>query len=383
MNASWTMVAADRDGPCRPVGNAGRDASAWRAGDLDGDQRWVIQLTEAERADLLEALKIGLAKVNALQPGALLASSREDFPFGEGVIARLRDGLHEAEHGCGLCLIKGLPREGLGADDFGLLTWAIGLHLGVARPQDVQSRYLNAVRDAGVDYRSATGRGYSSRAELDFHVDSGDVVLLSCFNAALSGGESIISSGVAAWRQLLAERPDLAHVLETEAVAFSRQGEQGDGEPAFYRTTVFTRTDTDVFCAWNRNRIVNGMKLDGAPHPSAAFLEGIELLDAILRRPEFLFRMWLEPGDVQILSNYTVLHSRTSFEDHADEARRRTLFRLWLATPNGLRLPAGWKDRWGAEEPGVVKGGIRGHHYTEACSRFERRQAIALGMRLG
>jgi hypothetical protein len=358
-------------------GTMGRDASAWTAATLAKDRGWVVTLCDEDRADLLAGLRSWQSS------GLRMMDSRAaDFPFGDRVVGRLRAAVDEAQHGRGVCLVRGLPRDGLDSEAFEGLTWGLGLHLGVARPQDRLTRYINAVRDVGVDYRSQTGRGYSSRAELDFHVDSGDVVLLSCYNAAKAGGESIISSGVTAWRRLVAERPDLARTLETEQVAFSRQGEQGPGERPFHLTTIFARTDSDVFCAWNRNRIQNGMRLEGAPTPSPAFLEGIERLEEILRRPSCLFRMWLEPGDLQILSNFTVLHSRTAFEDFDDEATKRTLFRLWLATPAGRRLPDGWGDKWGATAPGVIKGGIRGHHYDARCADFERRQAEALDMRL-
>lgn len=356
---------------------AGRDAAAWTVADLERDTGWMIRLDDADRADLLAGLAAGRV------PGRpLLQYRRGDFPFGERVLGRLRGAVREAQHGRGLALLKGLPRDALDAEGFELLTWAIGLHLGVARPQDRLTRYLNAVRDVGVDYRSPTGRGYSSNAELDFHVDSGDVVLLSCYNQAPEGGDSLVASGVSAWRRLAAERPDLALALEAQTVPFSRQGEQAPGEASYTLTTVFARTATDVFCAWNRNRIVNGLRLEGAPSVSDAVREGVELLDAILRRPEFLYRMRLEPGDLQILSNFTTLHSRTAFTDHADEARKRTLFRLWLATPDGLALPAAWRDKWTATEPGVVKGGMRGHHYDDACRAFEQRQAAELGMRM-
>ncbi len=39
----------------------------------------------------------------------------------------------------------------------------------------------------------------------------------------------------------------------------------------------------------------------------------------------------LEPGDIQWLSNHTVVHVRTEYEDHAEPARRRHLLRLWLS----------------------------------------------------
>jgi len=356
---------------------AGRDASAWTVADLQSDPRWVIALDDDDRADLLGTLRRGL------RPGAaLLDYRRADFPFGQRVLGRLRAAVDEAQHGRGIALLRGLPREGVSADEFEALTWAIGLHLGVARPQDRLTRYINAVKDVGVDYRSPTGRGYSSNAELDFHVDSGDVVLLSCYNQAPEGGDSLCASAVAAWRQLVDERPDLARVLEEELVPFSRQGEQSEGEAPYTMTPVFARTARDVFCAWNRNRIQNGIRLPDAPPISPRLREGVEWLDAILRRPAFLYRMRLTPGDVQVLSNFTVLHSRTAFRDDPVAGRQRTLFRLWLSTPNGCALPPAWQGKWGAIEPGVVKGGMRGHQYDEHCEAFERRQAADLGMRL-
>ncbi len=360
-----------------PAAHAGRDASAWTVEDLERDTQWVVPLDDADRADLLAGLKAG-----RIADKPFLDYRRSDFPFGETVLAKLRSAIDQAQHGLGVALVRGMPRAGIDPDQFELLTWAIGLHFGVARPQDRQTRYINAVKDVGVDYRSPTGRGYSSNAELDFHADGGDVVLLSCWNQAPEGGDSLCASGVSAWRQLVAERPDLAAVLESDPVPFSRQGEQAEGEAPFTLLPVFARTDADVFCAWNRNRIQNGLQLPGAPDCSAAQREGLELLDTILRRPQFMYRMRLQPGDIQILSNLTTLHSRTAFTDHADPALKRILYRLWIATPNGRRLPASWRDKWGATEPGVVKGGMRGHQYDDRCRVFEARQAADLGMRM-
>src|SRR6185295_4943583 len=105
---------------------------------------------------------------------------------------------------------------------FELLTWAIGLHAGVGRPQGKASHYMSAVRDAGMAYRTGTGRGYSSNAELDFHTDSADVVGLACYNKAASGGMSITTSSIAAYERMTVEHPALAQWLR-RPVHFSRQ----------------------------------------------------------------------------------------------------------------------------------------------------------------
>ena len=195
--------------PAAPAHGAGRDLSAWRAADLQRDKRWVVALDDAARTDLMRAVRAGLS------PGkSLLDYTLQDFDFAPQTLALIAGAVAEAEHGRGIALVEGLPRESVSPAEFELLTWTIGLHVGVARPQDKLSRYINQVKDVGAVYRSPTGRGYSSRAELDFHIDGADIVLLSCYNQAPSGGDSLCSSSVAAFRQLVAERPDLAALLE-------------------------------------------------------------------------------------------------------------------------------------------------------------------------
>ncbi|MDM0085586.1 TauD/TfdA family dioxygenase [Variovorax sp. J31P179] len=356
----------------------GRDAAAWRAADLERDTaRWTLHFDDAERADLLQVLR------SAHRPGQpLLTYRRTDFPFGAASLARIRRAVDEAQHGLGVALIKGFPREGLAPDEFELLTWAVGLHFGVARPQDRMTRYINRVQDVGTVYRSPTGRGYSSNAELDFHVDGADVVLLSCYNQAPVGGDSMCASAIAAWRQLRAERPDLAEVLR-DPLPFSRQGEQAEGLSPFRLMPVYGELGDDVFCMWVRNRVEQGEKLPGAPRITALQREAMDLLDAIVRRPDFMYSMRLAPGDLQVLSNFTALHSRTQFQDAEEPDKKRLLFRLWLATPDSPRLPAGWNGFYESIEPGVVRGGAYGQHYDDACRRFDAEQAHAMGMALG
>lgn len=109
--------------------------------------------------------------------------------------------------------------------------------------------------------------------------------------------------------------------------------------------------------------------------------EAMEYFDQVLRRPENMFCMHLEPGDLQMLCNQTMLHSRTRFEDHGEDDKKRALYRLWLARPDSRRLPASWEVFYGTAEPGTVRGGFKGHHYDDVRRAFDARQAAALGMR--
>lgn len=351
--------------------------AAWTVAEVESETRWIFPLSEAEAAELLAAVRRG-----QVDGKPLLDYRRGDFDFrlSQGKLAAA---FREVRDGRGMALVRQLPRAGVSPAEFELMTWAIGLHFGVARPQDRLSRYINEVKDVGTDYRSPTGRGYSSKSELDFHVDGSDIVLLSCYNQAPVGGMSMSTSSVKAYEVVLAERPDLAEVLRSTDYPFSKNGEQPPGEAAWTAAPLVGFEDGHLFCVWNRNRIENAQKLPDAPRLTAEQREAMEYLDSVVRRPELMLCMHLEPGDLQLLSNQTQLHSRTHFEDHPDEDKKRTLYRLWLAMPDSRRLPPGWEGYTGSREAGTVRGGSKGHRYDEACARFDAEQARAMGMRNG
>ena len=349
--------------------------AAWTVDDLRSNTSWVFELDARARRDLVAAVR------KAANPAKMLFDyRRDDFDLGSAwtvIAASLRD----VRDGTGFAILRGMPREDLTAAEFELLTWAIGLHTGVARPQGKASHFMSAVRDAGVVYRTGKGRGYSSNADLDFHTDSADIVLLTCYNVAKSGGMSMVSSSVTAHEVLAKERPDLIDVLH-QPHYFSRQQEEAADEPPFYPNPIYDERDGLLFSKWNRNRLRSAQTIDGVPALSAAQFDALDLLDDILRRPGVMHTMYLRPGDMQILNNHVTLHSRTEFEDHDDPALKRCLFRLWLAPPDGVALPESWRPAYRSVEAGIVRGGIAGQAYDDARRAFEVRQAADLGMRM-
>ena len=345
----------------------------WLAADLRADQSWIVTLPPEAGQTLIATVRASFV------PGRpLLEYGRDDFDLGiaEAPIAKA---FGEAKHGRGLALVQGLPRTDLSEDEFALLTWAIGLRHGVARPQGKVSQYLSAVRDAGTVYRSAGGRGYSSNAELDFHTDGADLAVLACFNAAKTGGMSMISSSVAAHRLLVEERPDLAEALHTP-FHFSRQAEEALHETPSYANPIYDESNGLLFSKWNRNRMNSAQRMEGVPRLSAVQRTAIDLLDTVLRRDAVMYSMHLQPGDMQIINNHVTLHSRTEFEDFDDPAQRRLLFRLWLAPPDSPPLPETWLPAYRSVAAGTVRGGIIGQAHDARCRAFEARQAAALGM---
>ena len=347
----------------------------WTAKDLDEDRSWVFRMSAQGRKELCQAVQ------KAYQPGKpLLDYRRDEFPV-PAALESLHAALNEAKNGRGIALLKGLPREELTMSEFELMTWGLGLHSGTPRPQGKRTQYLSAVKNEGKDYRTKTGRGYSSNAELDFHTDSADLVYLSCYNKALSGGMSLISSSMKAFQLISEQRPDLAGYL-LKPIAFSRQGEEAPGEGPFVVQPIFSEIDGNWFGRWNWNRVRSAQDMEGAPVITDEHREALEHFDRIVRSPALSYHMWLEPGDLQILNSHVTLHSRTKFIDHDAPEEMRLLYRLWIAPPDSKKLPECWEALYGSCEAGAVRGGIKGHCYGEAQREFDQRQGQAFGMRI-
>ncbi len=348
---------------------------AWRAADAERDESWVQRLS-AEAADGFEAA-LRWAKA-AGKP--LLAMTAADFPLNGAARHALDQAVAATQDRWGMCLLKGFPMAGWSEDDARLAYWGMGLHMGVARPQNRASEIINNVRDEGGDYKVKGGRGYNTNAGLDFHQDSCDVVGLLCRRTAKAGGESKIVSSMAVAEEVARRRPDLIEVLKG-AFHHSYQGAQDPSQPPYYRCPILGDDDAPFAMRTNRKNIVAAQRdFPEVPRLTPRQIEALDLLDEIMTDPSVCFSMWLEQGDLQLLGSYVTLHSRTPFEDHADPDLKRHLFRLWLAIPASQPLPSEWETYFGDVRAGAVRGGVRGSAITEAFVDYERRQAAALGM---
>ena len=349
--------------------------SAWEIEDLKSTDDWCFEIDESDGILLRDSIKSLFE-----QDRDLFSYSPNEFNFGS-CWEHIEKAIAEAHHGKGISIVRGLPREDLSQDEFRLLSWAIGLKAGVARPQGLASQYISAVQDAGTDYRAANGRGYSSNAELDFHVDVADLTILTCYNKAKSGGQSMISSGVTAHNYLTKERPDLAEIAY-QHFYFSRQQEQAPDEKPVYSLPLFEVESGNLFCNWNRNRVKSAQNIEGVPELSKLQKETMDFLDEILTRPELMYTMYLEPGDMQIINNYRMFHSRTGYLDYENDLKKRCLYRLWLSPPDSIKLPESWKDFYRSVEPSMVRGGIIGQSYDETCIDFDKTHSKFLNMKI-
>jgi hypothetical protein len=91
---------------------------------------------------------------------------------------------------------------------------------------------------------------------------------------------------------------------------------------------IFQWADTGLQVRYNRHWIDVGEKATGQPLSGAAGA-ALDVLDEVLAAPGMSVRFVMEPGDLLMINNGVVFHSREAFIDHEDPRERRTLFRLW------------------------------------------------------
>ena len=255
----------------------------------------------------------------------------------------------------GFGVVRGLPVERYSAAEAGMVFWGLGTHMGTPVSQSPLGERLGDVRSTGADLSDLNARGYQTSAELAFHNDPGDVVGLLCLKKAKLGGLSSLVSAISVYNTVLAERPDCLGLFERGFEYNRRDQEARFLQPISHRIPVFADEDGDLSMRYVRQLIDTARVKLGAPLPDAE-REALDFLDSVARRSDLVVSLMLEPGDMEFANNYTVLHSRTRYEDHADPAQWRHLNRLWLKIPGFRKLDlvqieldraSGWSRRDG------------------------------------
>jgi hypothetical protein len=350
---------------------------AWFPQELSRDSSWIHFLSREAVTEIEEALQHAKATGKNW-----LEMTANDFPLKRHAKQAIDQAFAVTQTAYGMCLLKGFPVERWSVEDSRLAHWGIGLNVGVARTQNIASQVMNDVRDEGGSYKVKNGRGYNTNAGLDFHVDSCDVVALLCLQTAKSGGTSKVTSSIAVVDEVKRLRPDLIPVMQ-QPFYYSYQGTNDASQPPFYKCPILG-DDPEFFALRANRKNVTAAQRDfpEVPRLNPAQIELLDLLDELLPDDKFCYSMQLDRGDMQLLNNYVVIHSRTNFEDHEEPERKRHLLRLWLSIPQGQRLPPLWREYFGDIEAGSVRGGVRGSQITEAFLAYEKRQAENLGMTL-
>ncbi len=312
-------------------------------------EEWTHVLSTAEVAELRAS--IAMVEARGLDVVDIRA---EDFPLPAlgPVLRHLREDLL---HGRGFGVLRGFPVEDATARQRGIGFFGIGAHLGEAVSQNARGHALGHVADLGFDYSQPTARGYQTNVRLPYHTDGSDLVGLLCVRTAKSGGLSSLVSSATLYNEMLARRPDLLRVLMGPNYR-DRRGEIPPGKGPWYVLPVFNPWQGRMISSYVRSAIRKAQRFPEVPRISPQLEEAMNCLDALAESPELHLDMELRPGDIQFVCNHSIFHSRTTFEDHPEPARRRHLLRLWLASEGGPALPPVFDNYTGLDARGRPMG---------------------------
>lgn len=299
-----------------PVGGP----AAWMGEELAASSAWREQLPAAQLAELRDAAAAAIA---AQRPMRELTVDDLPLPTWPQAIARWRA---ELCWGRGFVVLGGLPVHAWSPDEVEVAFWALGLHLGIPGAQNDAGDLLGHVTDLAEERTHADERLYRTNRAIRFHCDAADVVGLLCLGGSAQGGASRLVSSVTVFDHLVTTRPDLAARLFEPMLLDARRpagaGLQYTPVPpcTFDGARLRTFMHLDYFTSVERHP---GAHIDDLARETLAAWE------AFAERPGVHLDMQLRPGDVQLVSNHTVVHARTAYVDAPGSPRH--LLRLWLS----------------------------------------------------
>lgn len=305
---------------------------AWVGPDIQGDDRWLYELTRDDIAELDAALE------SVKSAGAEIPFSAETFPipnFGtklDELVSRVSDGL-------GLILIRGLPRERYSDEECALIYWGIGTHAGRPVSQNSRGHLLGHVTDEGKTLNDPNARGYQTRNKLDFHCDQLPVDLLGllCLRKSKTGGASYLVSAPAVHNVLAAERPDLLEALYNP-FHIDWRGDHPDGTQPWYDSPMFSAHKGRLTARiTSREFMESAARYGDELALTDVQREALNLLQEISNREELRLQMHFQEGDMQFINNHAILHAREAYEDYDDPKLKRHLLRVWVALRDDRR----------------------------------------------
>jgi hypothetical protein len=322
--------------------------SAWYGRELANDLVWIVYLDDNDRNEISNAVRTVRARGLTLEQ-----VGQSSFPL-PGLSLKLAQWLEEIRTGRGFVLVRGLNAEDYSDDDVGLIFWGIGSYLGIPITQNPHGDLLGHVYDHGRRYGDIDVRGYETNAHLPFHTDSCDLVGLLCLRRAKNGGLSSIVSSVTIHNEILRRHPEYLPPLYHGFHYIKREAALTEDPVTAHRLPVFGVKDGFISARLVRNQI------NAACQKTGNRLEAIEsaaldFLDRLAYDPETHLDMDLQVGDMQLCNNYTIMHSRTAFEDYPEPNRRRHMIRLWLKFRERRPLADGFPPQNGYGENQIAE----------------------------
>ena len=306
--------------------------SAWKGSDFSSKDDFSIDLD----ARHIRALAAALARTKD-QGLAVWDISRENFAL-DDIQDLIDEMFEEIMNRRGFVMLRGWPIDHYSVEDIGTMYYGLGLHFGRAASQSVMGDLLGEVTDHSDE--NPDERAYRNKYGLSLHTDLNDLIGMLNMRKATTGGESQYASALAVHNDMLASRPDLLPALY-EGFYYHRRGEQAPGQSPLtpHKVPVFSAVDGVLSCRYVDTYMPAAAAELGVDLPPK-LLEAIEVFEATSAREDIRVEMMVEPGEMILSNNFTVLHGRSGFDDSDKPLDPRRLFyRLWLDPDEALRRP--------------------------------------------
>lgn len=281
---------------------------------------WTSTLNEAQAQEILAVVQ--RVKDSGIP---LREHSARDCPM-PSLSKNIREWSEHIRSGRGFAVIRGVPVERLSPTDCEIFFWCLGLHLGTPGAQTSKGDLLTHVLDEGKKNEDHS-RLYKTSSEITYHCDAADIVGLLCIQNSSTGGRSRIVSSVSVFNEFLKRYPNDVETL-FDRMYLDARGENGlDYFPLqplrFDGKRLRTFYHSDYFRSAKRHARIASDVL--------SYLPVLDRYESVALDPSLYLEMDLRPGDIQLLSNHTMLHARTAYTDRPDGNGKRHLLRLWIS----------------------------------------------------
>ncbi|OTB14990.1 hypothetical protein K445DRAFT_12270 [Daldinia sp. EC12] len=305
----------------------------WSSQDFPNEEEYVYQLTEKDKAEIVEALN--WFKNQGLDGSEV---SRALFPL--PTLGTHLDKLCEDVYsGRGFVIVRGLDPDAFSNEDMTIIYLGVSSYIAERRgKQDHRGSMLMHV----IKRNDETDNQYSE--DKPFHTDTvTDCLCLFVQSLPETGGRSVLASSWTVYNELAATRPDLIHVLAQPDWPFDTFGRS----PPFYKRALLYNHDDNLILSFSRRLLVGHLPFEprsaGIPGLTEAQAEAIDALHFIAKKHEFKPRIL--KGDLRFINNMAIMHRREAFENSANNHRH--LVRIWLNNEDKCwKLPEPLRIAW-------------------------------------
>jgi len=304
----------------------------WTMADFKGHDHWIAQMEHEECQEIIDI-------VNAWRkspcPVTEINSPKLISPH---LAQRFESIRQEIEGGRGFYLLRGLPIDQFSPQEAQVIAWILSHHLGEPQPQDKLGSLIHSVTNTGLKVaENSDVRSYQTDDELTFHNDGGDAFMLLCYKTAKTGGMSKLVSVSAIFNEILKRKPELIETLQETYYFDTRQ--QHPLGLKIQTCPILNFYQGYLSVLYKRRYLFAAQRFEEVPKLTDKQIEALDLFEQICNEPDIQLSFYMQPGDIQIANNFSVLHSRTKYEDYAEPDQKRHLFRIWLTLKNGRPLP--------------------------------------------